>query len=294
MSDLTFVGGQGEFEDSLGLLESLVASGLLGLALEGADLAPNLAEHVVHSNEVLLGRLHLALGLAAACLVLPDPGGFLDQPAAILGFGGHDLGNLPLLDDRVAAQADPRVTEEVVNILQPGRLLVHQVLGLARAVEPTSDFDLGVRGVGGGRLSVRIVEAKSHLGHADRRSILRPGKDDVVHPLAAQFASRLLAHHPLDGIHDVGFAAAVWPDHRSHAVIEAEDGAIDEGFESVELQTLDAQGTPISLARWSQRTSSAGAGSSFPAFPPANSSRTTPLTGRVWGTPPGAALHPQL
>ena len=79
-----------QFEDAQRLLQALVLRGLLGLALERADLALDLAEHVVHAEQVLLRRLHLALRLAAARLELADAGGFLDQDAPLVGLGRHD------------------------------------------------------------------------------------------------------------------------------------------------------------------------------------------------------------
>ena len=247
MQTRPLVGGERELEDPLRLVEALVAGGLLGLALEAPDLALDLAEHVVHAHEILFGRLHLAFGFAPAGLVLADSGRLFDQAAAILGLGGDDFGDLALLDDRVATKSDAGVAEEVVNVLQPRGLLVHQVFGLTRAVETPRDLDLAVGGERCGRLAVGVVEGQRDLGHADRRAVLRAREDHVVHALAAELAGRLLAHHPLDGIDDVRLAATVRSDHAGHPRIEAEDRAVDEGLEAVELQTLDAQAIPRSI-----------------------------------------------
>ena len=98
-------------------MQALVAGGLLGLAFEGADLASNLTEHVVHANEVLLGGLHLAFRLTPAGFVLADSGRLFDQPATVFRAGGYDLRDLPLFDDRIAAQTNPGIAEEIVDIL---------------------------------------------------------------------------------------------------------------------------------------------------------------------------------
>ena len=227
------VGGQREFEDALGFVESLVASGLARLALQGRDLPLHLAEDVAHSDQVLLGRGDLRLRLTAPRLVLADAGRFLDQDAPLFGLRRHDLRDASLLDDRVALHTDARIAEEVVDVLHPGGSLVEQILRLTRAIEPPCDLDLRVGGERGGRLAVAVVEGQHDLGHADRRAGIRPGKDHVVHALAAQASGRLLPHHPPDGVDHVGLAAAVGTDDRRDPVFEGEYGSIYEGFEAV-------------------------------------------------------------
>ena len=74
----SFVRGEGQLKHSLGLLESLVARGLLRLSLERRNLALDLAEHVVHARQVLLRRAHLALGFFSARLVLADSRGLFN------------------------------------------------------------------------------------------------------------------------------------------------------------------------------------------------------------------------
>ena len=75
------VGRQRQIQHAHGLPQALVAGGLLRLPLDRADLASDLAEDVVHAQQVLLGGLDLGLGLAAARLVLADPRSLLDQDA---------------------------------------------------------------------------------------------------------------------------------------------------------------------------------------------------------------------
>ncbi len=238
------VGRQREIEHPAGLPQPLVAGRLLGLALDRVDLAPDLAEHVAHPQQVLLGRLDLRLRLPPARLVLADPRRLLDQDAALLGLGGDDLGDLPLLHDRVALGADAGVAEEVVDVAQATGRLVEQVLGLAAAVEPPRDLDLAEGGVGRGGAPVGVVDGENHLGHADAGPPLGADEDDVLHPLAAQPARGLLAHHPAHGIHHVGLAAAVGADDRRDAVGEFEPGPVDEGLEAVEIERLDPHRAP--------------------------------------------------
>jgi len=60
------IGGQRQLEHAQRFTQALVAGGLAGLTLDGADLAPDLAQHVRDAQQVLLGRLDLRFGFAAA------------------------------------------------------------------------------------------------------------------------------------------------------------------------------------------------------------------------------------
>ena len=190
------------------------------LAVERADLALQLAQDVAHAHQVLLGRLQLALGLLAALPVLPDPGGLLEDHAPVLGPRRHQLRDVPLLDDRVAARADARVEEEVADVAQAARRLVDQVLALARAVEASPDLDLAEAGVGLRCPAVGVVEREDDLGHRDGSALLGAGEDQVFHRATAQVARVLLAHHPAQRVDDVRLAAAVRPDDAGDAPVE--------------------------------------------------------------------------
>jgi hypothetical protein len=240
------LGRERQLEHALHLAQALVARGLLRLALDRADLAADLAEHVAHAHQVLLGALQLALGLDPARLVLADAGRLLDQAAALLGLGRDDLRDAPLLDDGVALGADPRVAEEVEHVAQAHRRLVDQVLGLAVAVETARDLDLRVLGELGRREAVAVVEAEHDLREADRGARFAAREDHVLHALAAQAARGLLAHRPADGVDHVRLAAAVRPDDGGDAGLEGEGRLVDEALESRDLERLDAQPTPIS------------------------------------------------
>ena len=120
-----------ELEDALLFAEAFELGRLSGLTFDRRDLSPDLTEHVLHAQQVLIRGLELALGLTPARLVLADAGRFLDERATFLGLSGHDLGDSPLLDDRVALRADPGVAEEVEDVAQAARRLVQQVLALA-------------------------------------------------------------------------------------------------------------------------------------------------------------------
>ncbi len=130
-----------------------------------------------------------------------------------------------------------------MNILQTRRRLIHQIFGFAGAIEPPRDFNFAVGSIGGGSLTIGVVEGQTDLGHADRRTVLRPREDHIIHALAAKLASGLFAHHPLDRVDDIRFATTVRTDDAGHAVVEAEDRAVYKRFKTMELQAFDAQWT---------------------------------------------------
>ena len=63
-----------------------------------------------------------------------------------------------------------------------------------------------------GSTSVSVTSAKPH-----RRPLGRAVENAVGHALGAQRLVALLAQHPGDGVHDIGFAAAVGPDDAASA-----------------------------------------------------------------------------
>ena len=67
--------------------ELAVAAGGLGLALERAQLAANLAQQVLHAQQVGLGGVEPALGLLLALAVLEHAGGLLDDRPPVLRAG---------------------------------------------------------------------------------------------------------------------------------------------------------------------------------------------------------------
>ena len=91
---------------------ALVALGLLRLALERADPALELTDHVGHPQQVLAGLRDLSLGLDLLLLELRDPRGLIDDLPPVGRLARHDLSNTALLDDRVAALGRDPPTHE--------------------------------------------------------------------------------------------------------------------------------------------------------------------------------------
>src|SRR6185436_18620095 len=81
-----------------------------------------------------------------------------------------------------------------------------------------------------------------HLRHAHRLALVRAVEDDVRHFVATEGLGGGLAEHPADGIHDVGFAAAIRADDAGHALMEFKGGLVRKGLEAVDVESFEIHG----------------------------------------------------
>ena len=79
-----------------------------------------------------------------------------------------------------------------------------------------------------------VVEGQGHRGHARGLALGAAVEDDVEHRAAAEALGALIAQHPLDGVHDVGLAAAVGPDDADDGLVEGDLGLVGERLEAGE------------------------------------------------------------
>ena len=215
--------------------------GRLGLAFEGPQLAADLAEQVLQSQEVRFGGVEAALRLLFALAVLEDAGGLLDDRPALFRASVEYGVDLALADDDVLLAADPGIGQQLLDIEQAARHVVDGVFAVAAAEQRALDGDLGEldRQDAGG-----VVDRQADLGAAERRAARRSGEDHVVHLLAAHRRRRLGAEHPGDGIDDVRFARAVGADDDRDARLELEGRGLGEGLEAFEGQRSEEHGGP--------------------------------------------------
>ncbi len=205
------------------------------LALEGADLAADLAHEVAQALEVLLGGRQPALGALTAPPVLEHAGGLFDDGPAVLGSGVEDRVELALPDDHVLLAPDPRVAQELLDVEEPARGPVDGVLAVAGAKQRAGDGHLGHVN---GELPRGVVDGEGDLGAPEGGTRSGPGEDDVFHLLGAQRARALGAEHPRDGVDHIGLAAAVRADHHGDARLELEHGRVGEGLEPLHREGL--------------------------------------------------------
>jgi hypothetical protein len=213
-----------------------VAAGGVGLALEGAQLAPDLAQEVLEAGEVALGGGEAPLGPLLALAVLEDAGGLLEDQAALLGSGVEDGVDLALAHDDVLLAADAAVGEQVLDVEQAARHPVDGVLALARAEQGAGDGDLAELD---GQQPRRVVDGQRDLGASQRGALGGAREDDVVHLLAAHRRGGLGAEHPADGVDHVGLARPVGAHHDGDPRLEVEDGGVGEGLEALQREGLE-------------------------------------------------------
>ncbi len=140
-----------------------------------------------------------------------------------------------LLDNSVAARAQPGTEENIGDITAPALAAVEEIFALPFPGHLPAHGDLGIAGVLAADAAVVIVEDQFDRGLAHRLAIDRAVEDHIGHVLAAQVLRRALAHHPANRVDHVGFAATIGPDHRAHIARKLHMGRVDKGFEARQL-----------------------------------------------------------
>jgi hypothetical protein len=184
---------------------------------------------------VLLHAGQLAQGLLLAAAVLVDAGRLLDGRPAVLGPATEHVLQAVLSEDGVQLAADPGVGQQLLDVEQPAGGAVDGVLALPRAVQQPGDGHLGVLD---GQQPGGVVDGEGDLGPAQGAAAARAGEDDVLHLAAPQRLGPLLAQHPGDRVHHVGFAGAVGADDDRDPRLEVQGGLLGEGFEPAQGQRL--------------------------------------------------------
>ena len=194
-----------------------MALGLAPLAGEAPDLRLHLGDQVLDPLEVDRGLLQPALGAVLPVAIEADPGRLLEERAPLLGAVGEEQVDHLGFDHDAGVAAQAGAAQQVLDVAQPDRRAVEQVVALARAGEPPGDHHLPV---GDREVAVGVVEEERDFGDVDRAPGRRALEDHVLHLAAAEQPGRLLAQHPAHRVGDVGFAAAVGPDDGGDAVLE--------------------------------------------------------------------------
>lgn len=222
------------------VLQSLPALGGAGLPVQMFELLVHFVAHVAHAVEVFAGGLDAALGFLAALLVLGDAGGFFQMRAQFVGRGLDDLADHALLDDRVAARTQAGAEEQIGDVAAAAARAVEEVRRLTVAGDLALHRNLGVLPVFALDGAVGVVEDQLDRGLAHRLARVGTGKDHVGERVAAQTAGRAFAHHPADGVDDVGLAATIGTDHAGHIGRQMQGRRVHEGLEAGEFDRSQA------------------------------------------------------
>ena len=114
-----------------------------GLALEGTELAANLAEQILDPEESLFGGVETTRRPLSAAAVLQHPGSLFDDRPSLLGIGGQDPVELTLADDHVLGSPDAGVREQLLDVEQATDDAVQLVLAVAGSEQRPADRHLG-------------------------------------------------------------------------------------------------------------------------------------------------------
>jgi len=193
------------------------------LALERADLAFDLADHVGETQQIRFGLIDLAQRFFAVSLELGDAGGLLENRAAVLWFGGEDGVDLPLGHHRIRGGADAGAHEKPMDIFEAAEIFVDEVLSLARAENTAGDGDLIKLGV---EQTFTVSKGDRDLCHTQRLTAVGPVEHHIRHLGTTQRGRPLLAQHPANRIGNIAFAAAVRPHNCDHAGLELQAGLV--------------------------------------------------------------------
>ena len=214
------------------LLELAIFLGGLRLSMQMLKLASELVAQVGQPLQVLAGTLDAVLGLAAALFVFGDSGGVLDEKTQIFGSRLNQPRHHALFDDGVTARAQPGAKENIGDVAAAALDAVEHVPGLAVAGHFALDGNLVVLGIFALDAVVAVVKHQLDAGLPHWFAPTRTVENNVGHVLAAQVLRRAFPHHPAHGIDDVGFAAAIGPDHRTQIAGKIYRSGINEGLET--------------------------------------------------------------
>ncbi len=246
-------------------LDGLGAARHLGLTAERFELAAQLGGEVGQARQVGLHRVELADRLLLALAVFEDTGSLLDEGTAVLRPGLEDGGEAALTDDDVHLPADAGVGQQFLHVHQPARGPVDLVFPRAVAEHPPGDGHLGVLD---GQRAVGVVDGEGDLGPAQGLPAGGAGEDDVLHLAAAQRLGALLAHHPGEGVDDVGLAGTVRPHDTRDARFEPQSRRGRERLEALERQTLQIHVREPYRRTVTARRSRSGRRAPAPSSPP--------------------------
>jgi hypothetical protein len=227
-------GDEGEGEVTALVLQRLILLGLLGLALERAELPTHLVHDVANARQVLTRLLELALSLVALLFVARNARRFLDENAALVGLRGQDMVQLVLVHDRVGPRIGAGTCKEIEDVAQARDGAVQQVFTFAGAVELTAHCDLAPRN-GHGAV---VAELQRDLRQADRLARRRAMEDEIFHALTAQRLCTLFPERPANGFADIRFPTAVRADDRSDSGQDFHDGLLGKRLEAVDRDRL--------------------------------------------------------
>src|ERR1035437_5560243 len=119
-------------------LQDLKPARLCRLAAERIYMSFDLGNDIVNAAEICFCGIEPRLGCPLPGAELGDPGGFLDEAAAIGRFCRKYLSDTALLNYRVMGTRESCSREKIGYVAEPASAAVQQVFALAREIQPAS------------------------------------------------------------------------------------------------------------------------------------------------------------
>ena len=208
----------------------------------GGQFGLQFARQIVQPLEIGQRGAHAQFGLVSAPVQAGDAARLLEDPAPVLRLGADQFGNLALADEGRRIGPAGSVGEQDLNIAGADLTAIDAIGRAFPTIDAPGDFQHRMGVERRRRPALGVVDGQGDLGVVAGRPPARTGKDHVVHALAAHGLGRGGAHHPAQGLQEVGLAAAVGADDAGQAGLDAEVRGIDEGLEARKPQAGEVHG----------------------------------------------------
>ncbi len=215
--------------------DGIVRAGGGGLALQGTDLAPDLAHQVPSRSRfsAVAARRRSARSRRRRCFNTPAASSMMARRSSGRAFNTVSSWPWPMI------MCCWRPTPESLNSswMSSSR---HGAPLMAYSESPAAEQGPGDGDLGevDGELARGVVDGQRHLGPPQLGPRRGPRKDDVLHFRRPQRARPLRPQDPGDGVDDVGLSAPVRPDDDGDPGLELQHRGVGEGLEPLHAEGL--------------------------------------------------------
>ena len=222
-----------------------IARRLPRLPFQTVDLFVDLVEHIVDAPDIFLGRLQPQFGLVAARMQTRNACRIFQNPASGLRLCRNDFADLPLPHHRMRACTGGGIGKQQLHIAGTDLARIDPVMRSRLALDPAADLDLVEIVEGRGRGAGTIVEMQRHFRHVAAWTVAGSGENYIIHARGTQGFIGAFAHHPAQGLDQIGFAATIGTDNAGQTGFDQKFGRFDKGFEADELEARQFHRDPL-------------------------------------------------
>ena len=185
-------------------------------------------------------------GIFAPDMQTGNPRRFLQHLPPFLRFGGNDRADAPLTHQSRRMRAGRRVGKDQRDVLCSHIAAIGAISRPRTALDAPGYLDLMIVIIGN-RTNGNVM-AVAFCGYRDLGKVAgwaRGGasEDHIFHTRTAHRFRAAFAHHPADGLQQVGFAATIRANNAGQSGFDAQFGGLDKAFKAGQFQPLYAQGS---------------------------------------------------